>query len=117
MEKVEFVPRVYNRTEFQKVVDSGFKEFGKPVEEQQKSVDQFFKDYEELFYEIPATGETNSHQYLVEKSSAFYKPEQQTEDIQPLLTEITQLRDQVIADQETILGLQRQLAEYRAAGN
>lgn len=117
MENVEFTPRVYTKSEFQKIVDTSFKEFGKTAEEQRKTVEEFFKDYEELFYDIPAEGESNSHKYLVEKSSTLYKPEEPLEDIQPLLVEITQLRDQVIADQETILELQRQLAEYRAAGN
>ena len=67
MENVEFTPRVYTKSEFQKIVDINFKEFGKTAEEQRKTVEEFFEDYEELFYDIPAEGESNSHKYLVEK--------------------------------------------------
>lgn len=108
--KVSFEKRVYNKDTFNEVVDRSFQEFGQRPTESIKTVDQFFRDYEELYYQIPATGSTNSHQYLVEKSSLLYKVEQDFIDIQPLLDEITTLKNQVIADQQTIADLRIQMA-------
>ena len=112
MEKynVSFEKRVYSKDIFNDVVDRSFQEFGQRPTESIKTVDQFFRDYEELYYQIPATGSTNSHQYLVEKSSLLYKVEQEFIDIQPLLDEITSLKNQSVADKQTIADLQIQLA-------
>lgn len=113
---IDFVPRVYVRRDIQSVVDRKFKEFGQVEEEDLgASVDQFFVDYEKLYYLIPATGSTNSHQYLVEKSSELYSPEQASLDIQPLLDEITLLRSQSVSDQQTIINLQTELASIKAS--
>ena len=112
MEKysVEFNKRVYNRDSFQNVVDRSFKEFGQEPSESIKTVDQFFQDYEELFYRIPATGSINSHQYLVEKSSQLYQVDKDLIDIQPLIDEITALKAQNIEYQQTIVELRTQIA-------
>lgn len=113
---VDFVPKVYVRRDVQSVLDRKFREFGQ-VEETNPdtSVEQFFVDYENLFYLIPSTGSVNSHQYLVEKSSELYAPEQVALDIQPLLDEITLLRSQSVADQQTIIELQTELASIKAS--
>ena len=58
------------------------------------TVEDFFILYEELFYEIPIEGEVNSHRYLVEKSSEIVNFEKDSEEIQPLLDEISILREQ-----------------------
>lgn len=108
--KVEFGKRVYEKQAFNEVVDRSFKEFGQTPTESIKTVDQFFRDYEDLYYRIPATGSVNSHQYLVEKSSLLYKVDEALVDIQPLLDEITALKNQVIQDQQTIVDLQIKLA-------
>lgn len=113
---IDFVPQVYVRRDVQSVVDRSFKEFGQVVEEDPDTgVDQFFTDYENLYYLIPATGSNKSHQYLVEKSSELYKPEQITTDIQPLLDEITLLRSQSVADQQTIISLQTEITNLKAS--
>lgn len=108
--KVEFEKRVYEQDTFDSVVDRSFREFAQEPTESIKTVSQFFRDYEELYYQIPATGSTNSHQYLVEKSSLLYKVDEALIDIQPLLDEITNLKNQVIQDQQTIANLQIQIA-------
>lgn len=114
---VNLVPRVYSKLGSVAVLERGFQEFGQTAETQSASVQDFFQEYDRLFYEIPATGSINSHQYLVEKSSLLYKPEQVVQDIQPLLDEITLLRSQSVADQLTILELRQQIVELNAAGN
>lgn len=114
---VDFVPKVYKRKDVQSVLDRAFREFGQIEEEQgsKTSIEQFFRSYEDLYYLIPATGSVNSHQYLVEKSSELYTPEQAAVDIQPLLDEITLLRSQSVSDQQTIISLQTELANIRAS--
>ena len=107
---VDFNKRVYSKTPFLETVDRSFKEFGQQPTESVKSVEQFFQDYEELFFQIPATGSANSHQYLVEKSSQLYSVDQEMVDIQPLIDEITALKIQNIEYQQTIMDLQIQLA-------
>lgn len=113
---IDFVPRVYSRKDIQSVVDRKFREFGQVEEEDlNTSVEQFFVDYSRLYYLIPITGSTNSHQFLTEKSSELYSPDQASLDIQPLLDEITLLRSQSVADQQTILNLQTELASVKAS--
>lgn len=108
--KVEFEKRVYDSKAFNEVVDRSFQEFGQAPTESVKTVEQFFRDYEDLYYQIPVTGSVNSHQYLVEKSSLLYKMEEALIDVQPLLDEITVLKNQVIQDQKTIVELQIKIA-------
>lgn len=106
---LEFTPRVYEKGMVNQVLDRSFKQFGQVNEETTKTVEQFFQDYEDLFYQIPVEGETGSHQYLIEKSSQLYNAGNEMEDIQPLLDEITNLRSQSVQDQSTILELQARL--------
>ena len=73
-------------------------------------MEQFFEDYNELFFQIPATGSVNSHQYLVERSSQLYKADQEIIDIQPLIEEITALKLQNVEYLQQIADLRVQLA-------
>lgn len=113
---IGFVPRAYEKREADLVLDRTFKEFGQVTVESEKTVEQFFQDYEDLFYRIPITG-SMSHEYLVEKSSEVYKTATgaATTDIQPLIDEIVLLRSQSVVDQQTILDLQMQLANISSS--
>lgn len=108
--KISFEKRVYEKKAFNEVIDRSFQEFAQTPTESIKTVDQFFRDYEDLYFQIPVSGSINSHQYLVEKSSLMYKVEETLVDIQPLLDEITSLKNQVIQDQQTIVDLRIQIA-------
>lgn len=108
--KITFEKRVYEKDTFNDVVDRSFREFAQEPSESIKTVEQFFRDYEELYFQIPATGSVDSHQYLVEKSSLIYKVDEALVDVQPLLDEITNLKNQVIQDQQTIAELRVQIA-------
>lgn len=94
----------YNKEDLDKVIDRSFKTFGQPAPEDDAfSVEDFFYQYEELFNEIPLNGATNSHEYLIKTSGALLEFEKDTEDIQPLLDEIAQLRQQLLeANQEIV---------------
>ncbi len=115
---VSFSNQVYPKQVTDKVIDRTFREFGQKDLYKEKTVDQFFRDYEDLYFQIPITGSVNSHQYLVEKSSELYQITRGSSDIQPLLDEITLLKSQSVQDQQTIIELNTKLAELSsAAGN
>lgn len=98
---------VFNSTEFGKVVERNFSTFIQPVsEEDTDTVDELFRLYEKLYYVIDVEGETNSHEYLILKSSELVNFERNTEEIQPLLDEIAQLREQLLQANQQILDLE-----------
>jgi hypothetical protein len=85
------------RSQLDRVVDTQFNTFTNVSEEETDlSVDEFFVEYERLYYDIPVDGEFNSHSYLARRSSEISNYEQDTTNIQPLLDEIAQLRDRVL---------------------
>lgn len=109
--EVKITKTVYNKTQFDKVVDRTFKTYNQPTEQDQgPTIEQFFLDYETLYLDIPIEGETNSHTYLINKSSELVNFEKDTSDIQPLLDEISQLRIQNLEAQQQIIELTTQLA-------
>ena len=104
---VKIQKTVYNSIEFGKVVDSTFSTFTQPVpEEDTDTVDEFFRLYEKLYFVIDVEGETNSHEYLIKKSSELVNFERSTEEIQPLLDEIAQFREQLLQANQQILDLE-----------
>jgi len=106
---IQITKTVFNTDNFNKVVDTSFKTFTQPVpEEDPDTPEELFRLYEKLYFSIDITGETNSHQYLIRKSSELVSYDAVTEDIQPLLDEIAQLREQNLA-------LNQQLIDIEAA--
>jgi hypothetical protein len=106
-EKIELKKTVTSRPNFEKVVNNSFTTFVDPViEVTELTVDEFFAEYERLFYEIPIEGDVNSHQYLIQRSGQLAIFEQDTQDIQPLLEEIALLREELLIANQTILELQ-----------
>ena len=94
-ERIRIQKEVYRSDQFNNLVDRQFTTFTKPVEEvDTDTVEEFFRLYDKLYYTIPIEGDENSHQYLLQKSSELTDFEKTTEDIQPLLDEIAQLRQQ-----------------------
>lgn len=101
---------VFSTTEFNKVVDTTFKTFTQPVAAQDTDTpEELFRLYEKLYYVIDVTGETNSHEYLVKKSSELLTFDRVTEEIQPLLDEIAQLRQQNLALNQQLLTLETKI--------
>lgn len=98
---------VFNTVEFGKVVDTSFKTFIQPIPtEDLDTPEELFRLYEKLYYVIDVTGEVDSHEYLVRKSSELLNFDTVTEDIQPLLDEIAQLREENLALNQQILTLE-----------
>lgn len=106
MDKINLNKRVYSKPQYEKVIDTKFSQLVAPVSTTNVSnisniasttdisIDQFFSYYNQLFYQIPKIGETNSHEYLVKKSSEYIGSTVILDDIQALIEEINLLQQQ-----------------------
>ena len=100
METVNLNRQVFNKQKFNDTVDTTFSELG--VQQQDPSffdlnlatVDDFFTLYNRLFFEIPKEGNINSHTFLVKESGDYVGAQQVNEEIQALLQEIADLREE-----------------------
>ena len=107
-EKIELVNNTVNLTEFNQVVDTSFKYFTKPVEQQDPdTVEELFRLYRKLFFNIPPTG-TNSHETLVLESLKVYTLDL-TAETAPLQAEIADLRQRLLEANEQIQELSQQI--------
>ena len=74
-DRIDLLRKVYSKSEYIKIIDTEFNQLGQisinEEEAQEVTVEQFFDYYNELFYEIPAEGETNSHAFLIRTSTEY----------------------------------------------
>ena len=112
--EVKFNKQVFNKNNYQKIIDTSFKQLGvKTIQEQldeQPTIEEFFETYNEIFYNIPELGETNSHEFLIKKSSEYINFDPNQEIIEALQAEISQLRID-------LLETQKQLVETQTGNN
>ena len=108
--KIVLNKTVYNKDVYNKMIDTSFKQLGVKTIQQQldetPTVDYFFQLYNELFYDIPELGETNSHEYLITKSSEYINFQQNLEEIEALQAEIASLRTELLEEQKKVIELQ-----------
>ena len=105
----EIKKTVLDGARFKKVIDNSFSTFILPVTNTTDDIAEFFRLYEELFYTMDVLGIEDSHEYLVRKSSELLDFDKETLDIQPLLDEIAQLRQENLSLSQQILTLQTQV--------
>jgi len=112
-ERINLNKNVFKKEDFLKTVDTSFKQLVPPPTDVVPAftVEDFFIQYENLFYEIPKEGETNSHQYLVQRSGEYIAFDQTNEEIQALLEEIASLRQENLDFQQQIFDLQLEAAQ------
>jgi len=103
--------QIPSQTQLKKVTQTEFSTFVEQPEEVSLTVDEFFGEYERLFYDIPIQGDFNSHEYLAKRSAELANFEKDTSDIQPLLDEIALLRERVLALTVENLQLQTPISE------
>lgn len=102
MEKVNLVKEIFSsKIQYREVIDTSFTQLVTPTPELDllanvPTVDEFFQNYEQLFFQIPKFGETNSHEYLILTSQAYIGSSQTNEEISLLQQEITSLRRQLL---------------------
>ena len=75
------------------------------------TIQEFFDSYQELFFQIPKEGETNSHQYLVNQSGDYIGGQAVNEQVLALTQEITNLRQENLELQQQLLDLANQTNE------
>jgi hypothetical protein len=104
-ENIPIEKQVFDKNTFIKVIDTQFHQLlNNQVAEETPTftIDDFFELYEQLFYQIPKEGDTNSHMYIIQKEADYLGIIINQDDIQALLDEITTLRQQVL-DTQTAL--------------
>jgi hypothetical protein len=135
-ERVDLRKNVFSKPQYTKTIDTNFSELGVTTItedlQNQPSVEQFFQLYNDLFYDIPPNGPTNSHEYLVQTSGDYINFDQQSIEIEALRAEISTLRGDLLnaqmenvklqisgsaspEDIEQLQKLQTQLSEANAA--
>lgn len=101
--KIDLKKNVFSKAQYLKTIDTNFNELGVTtiIEDIQNTltVQSFFNLYDQLFYEIPERGATNSHEYLVKTSGEYINFTLENEEIQALREEITQLRQDLLQQQ------------------
>ena len=116
-EKINLSKRVYAKNQYEKVIDTKFSQLATspsptPTTAQQTviSVDEFFTNYNQLFFQIPKYGETNSHEYLIKTSSEYI-------DFSPINNDIQALVDEINLLQTQNLELNQRLVEIQLSGS
>jgi hypothetical protein len=103
MSQIPIQKTVFNKEKYSRVIDTQFTQLISPTEETLIfTVDDFFELYDQLFYQINREGETNSHQYILEREAEYLGISLSQDDVQALLNEITTLRQQLL-DSQTII--------------
>jgi hypothetical protein len=100
---VDLKKDVFDKSQYIKTIDTSFSELGVtsvPEDIQsQVNIDDFFAYYNELFYDIPPTGNLNSHEYLIKTSSEYINFDENNSEIEALREEINQLRKDLLDEQ------------------
>ena len=99
-ERQSFLNRqVFDKNAFKETINTEFTQLVNPPDPSFFSLDlatvgDFFQLYEKFFYEIPKFGEVNSHLYLVETSGEYIDFNPRQAEIDALLQEIADLRNE-----------------------
>ena len=112
-EKIVLNRDVFNKIAFNNTVNTNFTQLDQVppdlsfFDPNLATVEDFFNLYQNLFFQIPKNGDINSHQYLVIESTAYTGYIENQEQIDALLEEITDLREenlQLQLDMAQLLG-------------
>lgn len=106
LRNVELIKKTYGLSTYQKAIDTSFTELVSTETEEEDvdlSVDEFFNQYERLFFDIPVSGSINSHAYMIERSTQYVGGNIQDQERQALIEEINSLRQQLLDLGQTYL--------------
>ena len=99
-ERLDLIKGVFNKTEYLKTIDTSFSELGVTTVNtetlNQVDIGAFFQLYNRIFYDIPALGNVDSHQYLVRTSGEYINFDEISDEIAALQAEIAQLRSDLL---------------------
>ena len=127
---ITLVRQAFDKEKFNETVNTEFTELGVVdpdlgfFDPNLATVGDFFTVYNNLFFLIPKTG-PNSHTTLIEQSSEYVEYQANQAEIQALLDEIAEVREQTLQltiDVGNVLGAQEEIqqaidAERQAASN
>tara|TARA_R110002074_G_scaffold5988_3_gene28385 strand:- start:1281 stop:1745 length:465 start_codon:yes stop_codon:yes gene_type:complete len=107
---VDLKIEVFNKDQYKQVIDTNFSQLGvasvSASAEDTISVEEFFGNYNSIFYDIPPNGETNSHEFLVRESGQYINFDQIADEILALQEEIAGLRKELLAEQIKVIELE-----------
>ena len=108
-ETVNLLRQVLGANTYPKVIDTAFTEFVAPAPTPvaEVTVEDFFKLYDTLFFQIPVTGEINSHEYLVKTSSEYIGGDIISDNEKALLEEINSLRQQLLEANQSLIDISK----------
>lgn len=98
MRKLDLNRKVFDKDKFNKTISTDFNQFSPPSDDIDLptiDVGTFFQNYSQIFYDIPKTGDVNSHEYLVRQSQDYIGGDAINADIAALLEEINSLRQEL----------------------
>lgn len=100
----------YAKSTYTQVIDNSFTQLVPPPPEVvvEPTVGEFFVMYNDLFYDIPKTGEINSHEFLIQKSLEYLGKDPLSEEFKALLEEVNTLRQQLLDANQEIIELKTQ---------
>jgi hypothetical protein len=109
-QQVNLTKTTYSKIQYPKVIDTQFTQLlpvsASLAEEPLPTVDEFFNFYNQLFFDIPKLGETNSHEYLIKTSTEYIGASSVVNDeLQALVDEVTSLRQQLLESQQQLIDL------------
>jgi len=105
MSQIPIQKQVFNKDQFSRVIDTEFSQLlnQQPTDTTPAfTLDDFFILYDQVFYQIPKEGDTDSHRFILQREADYLGVTISQEDIQALLDEITSLRQQLL-DSQTLI--------------
>jgi len=112
VEKINLNKKSFAKNQYEKVIDTKFSQLATSVPNdgnitpQTISIDEFFQYYNELFFQIPKFGATNSHEYLIKTSTEYIGSISLSNTEQALIDEINSLQQQNLDLNQKLIQLQ-----------
>ncbi len=111
MDQINLNKKVYAKDQYERVINTNFTQLANTTPSSITpvptiSVSEFFQNYNQIFFQIPKEGETNSHEYLVKTSSEYINADLVNNDIQALIDEINILQQNNLELNQQIFELQ-----------
>jgi len=90
---------VFNKDKFGKTINLNFTELGEEsvpgvFDLNLATIEDFFTLYDNLFYEIPKQGSSNSHEFIIQTSNDYVEIALINDEINDLIEEINDLREE-----------------------
>ena len=101
---------VDDKDDYRKSIETSFNELLPVVPEEETdtiTIEQFFEFYNDLFFDIPKTGE-NSHNTLIQQSTEYVGEQQTNEELEALVEEVNSLREQLLEAQTELADIKQQ---------